>query len=151
MKLIIPIALPWEINMTASAGHDSQGGYGANVNISKSFNDWLSGNFYYNQTAKSIERSPFSFDASEAGVGVSLGMQKLGSLSLNSSYDFHENAQNYYANYSVNLYQKYGLYINANANGNWRLSNVNNSGREFDYSVGLTLMYNFENGSSPQL
>ena len=141
------IALPWEINMTASAGHDSQGGYGVNVNMSKSFNDWLSGNLYYNQTAQSVERSPFSFNASEVGLGVGLGMQDFGSLSVNSSYDFHENAQNYYANYSVSLYQRYGFYINANANANWRVIKAN-SGRAFDYSIGLTLMYNFDNGSS---
>jgi len=145
------IALPWDTTMTASVGHDSQGGYEVNVNMSKSFNDWLSGNLYYNQTAESIERSPFSFDASEARVGISLGMQQFGSLSLNSSYDFHESAQNYYVNYSVNLYQKYGLYINANANANWRVSNIQNNGQALDYSVGLTLMYNFDNGSSLNL
>ncbi len=46
------LAFPWEINLLASAGHDSQGGYAANLNLQKAFSDWLSLNAYYNQSAK---------------------------------------------------------------------------------------------------
>lgn len=142
------VSLPYSVDITASAGHDSEGGYGANVTIDKVFTDWLSTNVYYNQTGKSIERSPFSFDQSQVGASVSLGFGFMGNLSVNGSYDFREDQQNYYATYSVTLLQRYGFFLTGNVYTTWQSQDPDSNQRAFDYSIGLTLTYNFDNGSS---
>ncbi|WP_192484448.1 MULTISPECIES: TcfC E-set like domain-containing protein [Cysteiniphilum] len=146
------VSFPW-ISITTSAGHDSAGGYGVNVNTNKAFTDWLSGGVYYNQTGKSnTARSPFSFDASQIGANLSLGLSNFGALGLNASYDIRQHRPNYNANYSLTLFQDYGFYITGNINATWQdQTGENVTGRSFDYSVGLTLSYNFENGSSINL
>ncbi len=84
-------------------------------------------------------------------MGVSLGLGLFGSLSVNGSFDFRQDSTSYNANYAVTLFQKYGFYVTGNVNATWQSQEADSATRAFDYSVGLTLTYNFDNGSSVDL